>query len=283
MFDKILVPVDFSQKSRHSLEMARLIATKSKGEIDVFHIVQAALSVKMNDAGEYESLGSSGKQFLADILKSNQTRLERLTEEYKSDQYDLHLRLKVDDLPDKVAEHIHDENYDLLVIGGHTEYKIDEAFGTNHNERIVRLAKKPVLVVNDSAHQKEVKKILVPTDFTDNYEKSAHELKSIQQFFDAHLEFLHINTPSFFSTTYETDKRIKSFQEKHNFKNCSFKVISDKSRKKGILKASQYLGADMVALISFQSNQLGRFFKGDITEYVINRSVIPTLILNVVR
>ncbi len=281
MFKKILVPVDFSKKSRHSLKMASQIAEMSHAEIDVFHIVQAALSVQMNDAGEYESLGSSGKQFLKDILESNQTRLERLTDEYKSDNYTLKLRLKVDDLPDKVAEHIHEENYDLLIIGGHTEYKIDEAFGTNHNERIVRLAKKPVLVVNDSAPQKQIKKILVPTDFTDNYEQSAHQLKEIQQFFNAHLAFLHINTPSYFSTTYELDKRIKSFQTEHSFENCDFRVISDRSRKKGILKAAQHLGADMLMLLSFQPNQLQRFFKGDITEYVVNHSQVPVMILNV--
>lgn len=261
--------------------MASHLAEMSKGEIDVFHIVQAALSVKMNSAGEYESLGSNGMQFLSDILQSNQTRLERLTEKYKSDNYQIKLRLKVDDLPDKVAEHIHEENYDLLIVAGHTEYKIDDVFGINHNERIVRLAKKPVLVVNDSAPQKKIKKILVPTDFTDNYEQSAHQLKEIQQFFNAHLEFLHINTPSFFSTTYELDKRIKSFQDMHSFENCDFKVISDKSRKKGILKAAQHLNVDMLALISFQSNQLGRFFKGDITEYVVNHSQLPVMVLNV--
>ncbi|OEK02927.1 hypothetical protein BFP97_15960 [Roseivirga sp. 4D4] len=281
MFNQILVPVDFSQKSRHSLEMACQIAEISKGEVDVFHIVQAALSVQMNEAGEYESLGSSGKQFLQDILQSNQLRLERLTNEYKSENFDLKLRLKVDDLPDKVAEHIHNENYDLLIVGGHTEYKIDSAFGINHNERIVRLAKKPVLVVNNPSQDRRIKKILVPTDFTNNYEQSAHQLKEIQQFFDARLEFLHINTPSFFSTSYELDKRIASFQNKHNFENCDFKVVSDKSRKKGILRASMHYGADMILLLSFQPNQLQRILRGDITEYVVNHSELPVMVLNV--
>ncbi len=135
--------------------------------------------------------------------------------------------------------------------------------------------------MNDTTPQKQVKKILVPTDFTDNYEQSAHQLKEIQQFFSARLEFLHINTPSYFSTTYELDKRIKSFQNKHGFENCDFKVISDKSRKKGILKAAQHLGADMVMLLSFQPNQLQRFFRGDITEYVVNHSQLPVMVLNV--
>lgn len=283
MFKKILVPVDFTAKSNHSLEMASSIVSQSGGEIDLFHIVQAALAVRLNEAGEYESLGKSGQNFLIEILETNKKRLKRLAEKYESDECKINLRLKVDDIPDNVAEHIHEENYDLLVVGGHTDYKLHEALGENHNEKIVKLAKKPVLIMNKAPGAREIKKIVVPTNFTDDYGQQAETLKEVQRFFKAHLEFLHVNTPAYFTTTYQLDKLTQEFQKRYQFEDCSFKIISDKDRKKGILTAIDYLNADMVCVLSFQSKSLNRFFRGDVTEYLVNHCTAPVMVLNVRR
>ncbi len=283
MFHKILVPVDFSPKSNHSLEMASNIVSRSGGEVDLFHVVQAALAVRLNEAGEYESLGTSGQKFLTEILETNKKKLKRLAEKYESDQCKINLRLKVDDIPDNVAEHIHEENYDLLIVGGHTDYKLHEAFGENHNEKIVKLAKKPVLIMNKAPELREIKKIVVPTNFTDDYGQQAEVLKEVQSFFKAHIEFLHVNTPAYFSTTYELERLTDGFQERHQFEDCSFKIISDKDRKKGILTAIDHLKADMVCVLSFQSKSLSRFFRGDVTEYLVNHCKAPVMVLNVRR
>lgn len=281
MFNKVLVPVDFTAKSHHSLDLASKIVIQSGGEIDLFHVVQAALAVRLNEAGEYESLGKSGQNFLNEILETNKIKLERLAHKYQSETCNINLRLKVDDIPDNVAEHIHEENYDLLIVGGHTDYKLHEAFGENHNEKIVKLAKKPVLIVNKTPEASEIKKIIVPTNFTDDYGKQAEVLKEIQSFFKAHIEFLHVNTPSYFSTTYELDGLIHSFQQQYNFHDCSFKIMADRDRKKGILSAIDYLNADMVCVLSFQSHSLSRFFRGDLTEHLVNHCTVPVMVLNV--
>lgn len=283
MFNKILVPVDFTPKSNHSLAIARQISIQAGGEIDLFHVVQAALAVRLNEAGEYESLGKSGQKFLTEILDANKSKLERLAKKHIADGCKINLRLKVDDIPDNIAEHIHEENYDLLVVGGHTDYKLHEAFGENHNEKIVQLAKKPVLVVNKAPGSSEIKKIIVPTNFTDNYGEQAEVLKQIQSFFKAHIEFLHVNTPSCFSTTYELDGLMHNFQRQYDFHDCSFRLMSDRDRKKGILSAIDYLNADMVCVLSFQSNSLSRFFRGDLTEHLVNHSTVPVMVLNVRR
>jgi nucleotide-binding universal stress UspA family protein len=283
MFNKVLVPVDFTPKSDYSLAMASQIVTLSGGEIDLFHVVQAALAVRLNEAGEYESLGSSGQKFLSEILDSNKKKLNKLANKYQSDNCAINLRLKVDDIPDNVAEHIHEENYDLLIVGGHTDYKLHEAFGENHNEKIVKLAKKPVMVINKAPANTRLKKIVVPTNFKDDYGSQADVLKEVQSFFNAEIEFLYINTPAYFATTYELDEFVKAFQEKYNFENCSFRIMTDRDNKKGILAAIDYLQADMVCVLSFQSRRLNRFFRGDITEYLVNHCTIPVMVLNVQR
>lgn len=283
MFNKVLVPVDFTPKSNYSLAMASQIVTVSGGEIDLFHVVQAALAVRLNEAGEYESLGSSGQKFLTEILDANKKKLNKLAKKYQSDDCAINLRLKVDDIPDNVAEHIHEENYDLLIVGGHTDYKLHEAFGENHNEKIVKLAKKPVMVINKAPVATRLKKIVVPTNFKDDYGDQAEVLKEVQSFFNAEIEFLYINTPAYFATTYELDELVKGFHDRYGFENCSFRIMTDRDNKKGILAATDYLQADMVCVLSFQSNRLNRFFRGDITEYLVNHSTIPVMVLNVQR
>lgn len=283
MFKKVLVPVDFSPKSHHSLAMAKRIVRHSGGEIDLFHVVQAALTAKKNDVGEYESLAKGGQALLEEIVSKNEKRLKKLAEEYESDDTPINLRLKVDEIPDQVAEHIHEEKYDLLIIGSHTQHGLGEVFGEQHTDKIVKLARKPVLVMNEPATTEPIKQIMVPTNLTDPYGHQADVLKNVQDFFGAHLTFLYINTPGSFKTTYEIDLLIEAFKEQYKFENCSFKVIADKDRKKGIIQAAEYLEAHMVCLLSFQSNRLWKFFRGDLTEYLVDHCPPPVMILNVER
>lgn len=283
MFQKVLVPVDFSPKSHHAMAMACQIIGHSHGEIDLFHVVQAALMARLNELGEYESLGSSGQKMLTEVAQANKKRLEQLAQKYRTESSTIKTRIKIDGLPDRVAEHIHDENYDLLILAGESKHSLGDSFGEQYNERIVKLAKKPVLVVNARPEQKEINKIVVPTNLTDDYGKQVKKLKAIQSFFGAEIDFLFINTPSYFHSTYEIDKLIHDFQEKYAFEQCDYKVISDRDHKRGMLDAITYLKADMIVLMSFQNKRLTKFFRGDITEHLVNHSPIPVMVLNVER
>ena len=283
MFKKILVPVDFSRKSHHSLSLACQIAQDSGGEIDLFHVVQAALMARLTEGGDYESLGKGGQQILSEVLSTNRKKIEKLADEYRVSGHVINTRLKIDEMPDKIAKHIHQEDYDLLVVGGDLNYQVNEMIKENHSEEIVRLAKKAVLVVNQPFSKQKIEKIVVPTNLTDSYGGRIEKLKQIQAFFGAELEFVYLNTPAEFKTTYDIDSLIKDFQKRHDFKNCQYHVISDKGRKKGILRAAEYLKADMIGLLSLQSKSLMKFFRGDITEFLVNHSPIPIMVLNVQR
>lgn len=283
MFQKVLVPVDFSPKSHFALSMASQIAKDCRGEIDLFHVVQAALMAKLNELGEYESMGKSGQTMLTEVANANKKKLEKLAKQHRSDELSIKTRIKIDGMPDRVAQHIHQEDYDLLVLAGDLDRKLGESLGEQYNEKIVKLAKKPVLVVNQMPSEREIKKIVVPTNLTDDYGKQAEKLKAVQQFFDAEIVFMFINTPSYFYSTYQIDEMIQAFQEKHRFENCAFRILSDRDHKKGMLKAIEYLNADMVGLMSFQNTRLSKFFRGDITEHLVNHSSIPVMVLNVER
>lgn len=283
MFQKILVPVDFSPKSQFALSIASKVAQTSGGEIDLFHVVQAALMARLNELGEYESMGKSGQSMLTDVANSNKKKLERLAEQHRTDGLTIKTRIKIDGMPDRVAHHIHQENYDLLVLAGNLEHKLGESLGEQYNEKIVKLAKKPVLVVNQMPKTHAIRKIVVPTNLTDDYKKQVAKLKEVQQFFGAKIEFLFINSPSYFYSTYEIDEMIDQFRQKYSFENCDFRIVSDRDHKKGMLKAVEYLDADMIGLMSFQNTRLNKFFRGDITEHLVNHSSIPVLVLNVER
>jgi len=68
MYKRILVPVDFTEKSHKALEVACKIGKEMDGEVYMMHIVKAALSVYLDELGEYKSKTATGQQFLDEVL-----------------------------------------------------------------------------------------------------------------------------------------------------------------------------------------------------------------------
>ncbi|KYG80537.1 nucleotide-binding universal stress UspA family protein [Roseivirga ehrenbergii] len=280
MYSKILVPIDFTEKSHRALDVACQIAKKLNSEVYIMHIVKAALSVYLDELGEYKSKIPTGQQFLDDILAINEEKMRRLIQKYEDRGITIHSKLKVHNTPNEIAKLVAEEAFDLTVVGNYEHERFDEVFRRTHPEKIAAMAKNPVLTINSELEKFEVKNILIPTNLTDDYTAAMPDLLKFAESYNAKLTLVYVNTQAHFKTTLQANKLKVEFLEKHGLENHAVEIFNAKSINRGILYAAEFFNSDMIALFSYHTENIKTLLVGNITEYLITKSKVPVLTLN---
>lgn len=280
MYEKILVPVDFTEKTNKALQVAKGIALKTGAEINLIHVVKAALAVYLDELGAYKSKSQSGQKFLEEIIEKNEQKMEKYIHKLATEGVKISYKLKIDSTPERIAELVAEEGFDLTVVGNYEHQRFDEFLKRTNPERIARLAMNPVITVNKEIESFSPKKILVPTNLEDNCTQKMSELLKFAEKFDAELQFVFINTPAFFFTSPQIRKKSRLWFEQHGLKGYEVQVFNTKQLQKGMLNAADFYHSDMIALFSKHSDTLKDLIKGNITEYLITRSDIPVMTIN---
>ncbi|KYG84942.1 hypothetical protein AWW67_17015 [Roseivirga seohaensis] len=280
MYSKILVPIDFTEKSHRALDVACQIAKKLNSEVYIMHIVKAALSVYLDELGEYKSKIPTGQQFLDDILAINEEKMRRLIQKYEDRGITIHSKLKVHNTPNEIAKLVAEEAFDLTVVGNYEHERFDEVFRRTHPEKIAAMAKNPVLTINSELEKFEVRNILIPTNLTDDYTAAMPDLLKFADSYNAKLTLVYVNTQAHFKTTLQANKLKVEFLEKHGLDNHTVEIFNAKSVNRGILYAAEFFNSDMIALFSYHTENIKTLLVGNITEYLITKSKLPVLTLN---
>lgn len=280
MYKRILVPVDFTEKSHRALEIACQIAKKLKSEVYIMHVVKAALSVYLDELGDYKSKAPSGQQFLEEVLAINESKMRKLIDKFDAHGVIIHSKLKVHSTPNEIARLVAEEAFDLTVVGNYEHERFDEVFKRTHPEKIAALAKNPVLTVNNVLAEFKIAKILVPTNLTDNYASTTKQLIDFANTFNAELNFVYINTQTNFKTTLQVEKLKTEFKSINGLSDQKISVFNAKSLNRGILYAADYYKSDMIGLFSHHRENIKNLLVGNITEYLITKSDIPVLTFN---
>lgn len=280
MYEKILVPVDFTDKTSKALNVAKQIASVTGAEISLIHVVKAALTVYLDELGLYKSKAPGGQKFLDEVIEKNEKKMERYVEKLSNEGIKISYKLKVDSSPDKIAELVTEEGFDLTIVGNYEHQRFDEFLKRTHPERIAKLAMNPVITVNQNNEDFAPNKILVPTNLEDDCSQKMSDLLAFAEKFNSELQFVYVNTPAFFHTSPQIRKKSHLWFQKNGLKGYEIEVFNTKQLQKGILNAADFYESDMIALFSKHSESIKDLIKGNITEYLITRSDIPVMTFN---
>jgi len=142
VFEKILYPTDFSDVSKKALNyLAQLKAAGTK-EIVVLHVIDE----KGIDAiSRYASGGA--EPMIREITK--EAREEGTKIEKKLMQIGLNVKIRIETgVPLKeILKVEEEENVSAIVIGSHGKTNLEEMFLGSVSEKVIRLSKKPILVI----------------------------------------------------------------------------------------------------------------------------------------
>ncbi|MEL7147389.1 MAG: universal stress protein [Bacteroidota bacterium] len=276
MFNRILVPTDFTPKCENALKTAVQLAKKTGSTIDLMHIVESPLIIK-NKNNFLDGISNLAKE----MMEISAKKLTFLRDQFADEDITINIRTKIDELPDRVAELITQEDYDLIVVGGNTVYPFYEFVGKTHPEQIVELAKCPVLVLNKEIESFNMDRIVIPSSLDNSIVKIMDQINEMIDFFRADVEILYVNTPASFKTTDEINKAWHKFKSVHELDNVRLSLYNDHSVKKGIVKYAKDQGVDLILLTSKHTKKPLSVIKGDITEHIVNHEDFPVLTFNI--
>ncbi len=242
---RILVPTDFSDLSKKALIIANDVAQLLDGNVTPFH---SYIPITDLDGFHYMSAGAATQKNLTDIEDSLKHRLDDFASDHIDDK-----RLKsgvigIGNPAHAIVETSSD--YDLIVLSTHGRTGFKRFLLGSVAEKVMRMADKPVMVVEDDTSFKPVKRILVTTDFSENSKESFPAARAFAEATGADIDLFHAVIYDHFDSlakaesTYDTRKENLEQISKTYFGGISGEVntkvvTTNRSAHEAILKQTQ--------------------------------------------
>lgn len=280
---KILVPTDFSEEANNAMHVAATIAGLSGAEITLLHVVDVpeaapveAVDMLGVDANTKEP--DATQHYMARLMNITRSKVDSIREEYPAVK--INGRVEFDSLQKQLAGFVVKNETDLIVIGSKGSGGLDEILVGSNAEKVIRMAKAPVLTVKSRMEELEIKEIVFASNFRKVSKAVVDSLKDYQRFFHARLHFVKIITPNTFEAQTDTEKIIGQFAREHDFTNYTVNVYNYYTEEEGIRMFGDRIGADLLSMITHGRTGLAHLFLGSIAEEVANHSMLPVLTFN---
>jgi nucleotide-binding universal stress UspA family protein len=268
--NKIIVPIDFSKHSEYALETAAILAKRNNADLIVLHMLE------MEKGSLINSNNDQNEQVVFFLKLAEQKFNDYLDKEFL-DGVSVTPIVKHFKVFSEVAEVAKDQNADMIVMGSHGASGLSEIFVGSNTEKVVRYSEIPVLVVKQKPSKLDFETVTFASDFSK--EMVQPYIKASKLF--KNLKLIHVNIPGEgFKSSSEMEKTVASFLQTADGnldKLNDVHYTSDYTVEKGILNASNLLGADLIAVPTHGRKGLAHFFSGSVSEDVANHATLPVI------
>ena len=176
MMKKILLPTDFSKNAWNAILYALELFKEDKC---TFYLLNAYTPAFYRL--DY-MLGGPMASAIPDIgvdisLNGLESTLERIKNDHYNPRHTLEILSAFNTLPDEVNEVCQDRNIDMVVMGTQGATGAKEFFLGSNTVHVIRKSPVPVLAVPSGYGFRDIKKVLLPTDYWSKYK--SNELRPI--------------------------------------------------------------------------------------------------------
>ena len=264
----ILVPCDFSKTAIHAFQFALDIAEKSKGNVHLLHAIELPV---MHDSMLMPVL-SFEAQLLEDLKEKAESEFGKIKKKYANDKVKITTKIEFGPPSNVIKQYSKENEVDLIVMCSHGASGLREYFIGSNAEKIVRHAEVPVLVTKEY-YKGPIKDIVFPNTLdTENQEDLIMHVKALQNFFDATLHIVWINTPINFTNDTTTLVRLDVFAKRFMLKNYKIHIFNHMDPDEGIRDFSNSIQADMIAMGTHGRKGISHFLLGSLAESIVNHS-----------
>ena len=142
LFEKILVPIDFSEHSKKALTYAKEIANSYGANLQLLHVIEDTI---------HPAFSLSGKSSIFDLVpgieEDCRRRIERLIQETGVSKENTEIVVKGGQAANDIIKFAKDNSSDLVVIATHGLTGIEHLLLGSVTEKVVRMAPCPVFTV----------------------------------------------------------------------------------------------------------------------------------------
>jgi len=179
----ILVPLDFSGFSQKAVPVAIKIAQLFDGKITPFHV-----NVPITEIDE--PFAAHVRYDFDKMEKETQSHLDDLAKELIPDEIRSPAKVVFGNPAQDIANQ--GGSMDLIVMSSHGRTGFSRMFIGSVAEKVLRLSKTPVLVIEEETDVDNFSRILVTTDFSENSRAAFPYAIEIAKKTNAQVELLHI-------------------------------------------------------------------------------------------
>lgn len=271
---KILVPTDFSDHALNALKAAASIARKIKAEINLVHVYilpsagfelyhyyfdKYNKEIRVNANKQLDKL--AGMAFLKGISVKKHIVTNMLMWEIVSDE-----RFK---------------NTDLIVMGSHRTSEFSKAFIGSSIEKAVRMADSPILTIKSDFKDFAIKKMVFVSNFSEDSYSVFEKMKFLTDIYNTHIHLLKVITPKHFDSTHHSQELVKKFVKRFKLKNYSIDIFNTRKLENFIMKFSNEVNADLIAIETHGRTGLAHLIKGSLAEDVVMHETKPILSIKI--
>lgn len=282
----ILVPTDFSKFSDKAVEIALFLAEKYDANITLLHTV-LLFQEDVNDEAAMAAYAAAVKAREAEIQK----QLDRHAEHAGARGVTIESKLLRDfSAADAILGYIAENNPDLVVMGTHGYSGLKKWIYGSVAEKVVRLSPVPVLTTHYFDSPFQIRKILVPVDFSDYSQKAVAYARELAADLGAQTVFLHAIFqelhPAYFAIGAESlepinhevqqrsTRRLQEFVG--DFPEASY-VVTEGAAYQAIVDYARDHHIDLIVMATRGLTGLDHMLIGSTTERVVRLSEIPVL------
>lgn len=271
---KILVPIDFSQNSRHALDFALEFNELIKGEIVLVHV----LDLPITQHG-YVGLATQANlevYYGEKIIKKTTDQLTGWSETVSSAGQMVSQVLKFGNPYEAISRTLLEVEADWIIMGSKGASGLKEVFIGSNAERVVRHAKCPVIVVKDETHVEEIRSIVLATDGEEAEGELIERVKLIQKLLNLKIHLVKVRT--FKHETEEQDiDDLKKFADHHKLHDFTLNSFEAPYPDQGIVTFAEQIRSGLIVIGTHGRTGLEHLFGGSWAEDVVNESKIPVM------
>ncbi len=268
---KILIPCDFSKPAIQAFNFALEVAKQSKGSIHLVYVIELPV---LNDTLLMPTLNFEA-DFLKDLKEKSEKRFKKLIDKHSGSGVKITFDTLFGSTFTSILDVIEKQSFDLIILGSHGASGLREIIIGSNAEKIVRFSPVPVIVVKKYLNQ-PIKNIVFPNSLEiEGQEDLVMKVKAMQNFFQAHLHIVWINTITGFTNDTITNERLDAFAKRFMLKNYSLHIFNHIDQEEGIRAFNRLVKGDLIAMATHGRKGLNHILSGSVAEDVVNHTTTP--------
>jgi nucleotide-binding universal stress UspA family protein len=282
---KILVPTDFSELSLKAIKVAGKYASIFDGSISLMHS-----HIPITELDEPYAIGMSSKiyQDYEEIEESIKKKLNSISDEHVDKAHKGDMQVHIGNPAQSIVEVA--EDFDIIIMSTHGRTGFSRFLLGSVAEKVLRMSKIPVMVVENESEVDDFKKILVTTDFSENAVAAYPKALELAKKTGGTVDILHILSFDQFEDD-ETDPSIKKIREqrmklieKEYFHEIgdrvkSYTLVSEDSPHVAIQKYTKSTPYNIIVMSTIGKTGINYLMMGSTTANVVRH--VKTAVLSV--
>jgi len=285
LFQRIVVPTDFSKGSEYACQYAIHLAQKIGAEIKVLHVYPDPVSdLRIKETATYldylnSTIKATEKKANTDIVDFSD-KMRAYMDSLKIKDVRIHSSLAMGDIIENIKGVSHKYKPDVIVLGTEGKREDSRSVLAGLANSIISGLDVPVYAIPGPCSPEDFKnvKILYATDFNERDHNSLERLLKIVNPFDIQVTCIHIDTahnPAKKERMDELNTQLKKDYSQHYIK-CE--LIEKKDVYHGI---KEFASRNRINLLSFTVHKRGIFeklFKPNLFKKILQESNLPILL-----